>query len=116
MDVRSPAEYSGEALADRDLPRESSQREGHIPGAVNLPYEMAFNESDGTFKPVQELREMCATLGVTSDREVITYCRVGERSSLSWFVLTQVLGYENVRNYDGSWLEYSSLIGAPIER
>jgi thiosulfate/3-mercaptopyruvate sulfurtransferase len=77
---------------------------------------MAFNESDGTFKPVQEVREMCATLGVTSDREVITYCRVGERSSLSWFVLTQVLGYENVRNYDGSWLEYSSLIGAPIER
>tara|TARA_B100000315_G_scaffold120484_1_gene110382 strand:- start:912 stop:1145 length:234 start_codon:yes stop_codon:yes gene_type:complete len=77
---------------------------------------MAFDASDGTFKPVDELRSMCASIGVTGDREIITYCRVGERSSLSWFVLTQVLGYENVRNYDGSWLEYSGLIGAPIER
>ena len=116
VDVRAPAEYSGELLAPPNLPQEGSQRGGHIPSAANIPWGMAVNEADGTFKSVEELREIYGSRGITRDKEIITYCRIGERSSHSWFVLTQILGYSKVRNYDGSWTEYGSIIGAPIER
>ena len=116
VDVRAPAEYSGELLAPANLPQEGSQRGGHIPGAANISWGMAVNEADGTFKSVEELREIYGSRGIRPDREIITYCRIGERSSHSWFVLTQVLGYNKVRNYDGSWTEYGSIVGAPIER
>lgn len=115
VDVRSPREYAGEIIAPEAYPQEGAQRGGHIPGAVNIPWGQAVRE-DGTFKSVQELRDLYASRGVTADREVIAYCRIGERSSHTWFVLTELLGYGRVRNYDGSWTEYGSIVGAPIER
>ena len=116
VDVRAPAEFSGELLAPANLPQEGSQRGGHIPGAANIPWASAVNEADGTFKSVEELREIYGGKGITGDKETIAYCRIGERSSHTWFVLTQILGYSKVRNYDGSWTEYGSIVGAPIER
>jgi thiosulfate/3-mercaptopyruvate sulfurtransferase len=116
VDVRAPAEFSGELLAPPNLPQEGSQRGGHIPGAANIPWATAVNEAYGTFKSVDELQQIYGGKGITGDKEIIAYCRIGERSSHTWFVLTQVLGYENVRNYDGSWTEYGSIVGAPIEK
>jgi len=115
VDVRSPAEYSGELLAPAHLPQEGAQRGGHIPGAANIPWSQAVRE-DGTFKSADELRSLYGGKGVTPDKEVIAYCRIGERSSHTWFVLNYLLGYPNVRNYDGSWTEWGSLIGAHIEK
>ncbi len=115
VDVRSPREYSGELLAPENLPQEGAQRGGHIPGAANIPWGMAVKE-DGTFKPVEELQALYGGKGVTKDKEIIAYCRIGERSSHTWFVLKYLLGYPHVRNYDGSWTEWGSLIGAPIEK
>jgi thiosulfate/3-mercaptopyruvate sulfurtransferase len=115
VDVRSPAEYSGELLAPAHLPQEGAQRGGHIPGAANIPWSMAVRE-DGTFKPADELRTLYESKGITSEKEVIAYCRIGERSSHTWFVLHYLLGYPRVRNYDGSWTEWGSLIGVPIEK
>jgi len=115
VDVRSPKEYSGELLAPENLPQEGAQRGGHIPGAANIPWGQAVRE-DGTFTSANELKELYSAKGVTSDKAVIAYCRIGERSSHTWFVLTYLLGYPNVRNYDGSWTEWGSLIAAPIEK
>ncbi len=115
VDVRSPKEFSGELLAPENLPQEGAQRGGHIPGAVSIPWGQAVAE-DGTFKPVGDLKALYAGKGVTPEKEVIAYCRIGERSSHTWFVLKYLLGYPNVRNYDGSWTEWGSLIAAPIER
>ena len=115
VDVRSPKEYSGELLAPENLPQEGAQRGGHIPAAANIPWGQAVRE-DGTFKSADELKELYGSKGVTPDKQVIAYCRIGERSSHTWFVLQYLLGYPNVRNYDGSWTEWGSLIGAPIER
>ena len=115
VDVRSPGEFSGELLAPANLPQEGAQRGGHIPGAANVPWSSAVRE-DGTFKSAEELTSLYGGKGVTSDKDVIAYCRIGERSSHTWFVLHYLLGYENVRNYDGSWTEWGSLIGAPIEK
>ena len=115
VDVRSPGEYSGELLAPANLPQEGAQRGGHIPGAANVPWATAV-AADGTFKSAEELQAIYGGKGVTADRDVIAYCRIGERSSHTWFALHYLLGYENVRNYDGSWTEWGSLIGAPIEK
>lgn len=114
VDVRSPQEFTGEILAPPGLP-ETCQRGGHIPGASNIPWSKAVNDEDGTFKPSDELRETYREAGITEDRPVITYCRIGERSSHSWFVLKYLLGFEDVKNYDGSWTEWGNLVGAPIE-
>ena len=114
VDVRSPEEFRGELAAPAHLPQEAAQRRGHIPGAVNVPWSTAVAE-DGTFKPIDQLRELYAAKGVTGEDEVVAYCRIGERSSHTWFVLHELLGYRNVRNYDGSWTEYGSLVGVPIE-
>jgi thiosulfate/3-mercaptopyruvate sulfurtransferase len=115
VDVRSPAEFNGELLAPAALPQEGAQRAGHVPGAANIPWAAAVNE-DGTFKSADELRDLYAAKGITGDRDVIAYCRIGERSSHTWFVLHELLGFERVRNYDGSWTEYGSLVGVPIEK
>jgi thiosulfate/3-mercaptopyruvate sulfurtransferase len=115
VDVRSPKEFSGELLAPENLPQEGAQRGGHIPGAANIPWAQAVKE-DGTFKSPADLRQLYQEKGITPEQEVIAYCRIGERSSHTWFVLKYLLGYPNVRNYDGSWTEWGSLIGAPIER
>jgi thiosulfate/3-mercaptopyruvate sulfurtransferase len=115
VDVRSPGEFSGELLAPANLPQEGAQRGGHIPGAANIPWAQAVRE-DGTFKSADELRSIYEGKGVTPEKEVIAYCRIGERSSHTWFVLNYLLGYPKVRNYDGSWTEWGSLIGAPIEK
>lgn len=115
VDVRSPGEYSGELLAPANLPQEGAQRGGHIPGAANVPWATAV-AADGTFKTAEELNTIYGGKGVTSDKDVIAYCRIGERSSHTWFVLYYLLGYDKVRNYDGSWTEWGSLIGAPIEK
>ena len=115
IDVRSPKEFSGELLAPENLPQEGSQRGGHIPGALNIGWGQACNE-DGTFKNADELMSIYGGQGVTPDKEVIAYCRIGERSAHTWFVLTHLLGYKNVKNYDGSWTEWGSLVGAPIEK
>ena len=114
VDVRSPDEFSGKILAPAHLPQEQSQRPGHIPGAINVPWSRAANE-DGTFKTDEELSALYAAAGLDGDKETIAYCRIGERSSHTWFVLSELLGHENVKNYDGSWTEYGSLVGAPIE-
>ena len=114
VDVRSPEEYRGEKLAPDHLPQEQSQVPGHIAGAANIPWAKAAND-DGTFKSADELRALYEAEGITSDKEVIAYCRIGERSSHTWFALQELLGYENVKNYDGSWTEYGSLVGAPVE-
>ena len=115
VDVRAPAEYSGELLAPENLPQEGSQRGGHIPGAANIPWGTAVQE-DGTFKSADELKSIYGGKGIDSSRETIAYCRIGERSSHTWFVLTQLLGLSNVRNYDGSWTEWGSIVRAPIEK
>jgi len=115
VDVRSPGEYSGELLAPANLPQEGAQRGGHIPGAANITWASAVRE-DGTFKSADELHAIYGGKGVTPDKEVIAYCRIGERSSHTWYVLQYLLGYPKVRNYDGSWTEWGSLIGAPIEK
>ncbi|MEZ0340523.1 sulfurtransferase [Mycobacterium sp. pV006] len=114
VDVRSPDEFSGKILAPAHLPQEQSQRPGHVPGAINVPWSKAANE-DGTFKSDEELAKLYADAGLDGSKEVIAYCRIGERSSHTWFVLRELLGHENVKNYDGSWCEYGSLVGAPIE-
>lgn len=114
VDVRSPQEFTGEVIAPPGM-TETAQRGGHIPGAVNIPWSQAVNE-DGTFKSADELRALYAGKGVTPDKQVIAYCRIGERSSHTWFVLRYLLGYTDVRNYDGSWTEWGNLVGAPIER
>jgi thiosulfate/3-mercaptopyruvate sulfurtransferase len=114
VDVRSPDEFSGKILAPAHLPQEQSQRPGHIPGAINVPWSKAANE-DGTFKSDEALAKLYAEAGLDGSKETIAYCRIGERSSHTWFVLQELLGHENVKNYDGSWTEYGSLVGAPIE-
>lgn len=116
VDVRSPKEYSGELLHMPNYPQEGATRGGHIPGAVNIPWSLAANEADSTFKSAEELRQLYAGAGLSPDKEIIAYCRIGERSSHTWFVLTYLLGYENVRNYDGSWTEWGNLVNAPIEK
>ncbi len=115
VDVRSPKEFSGEITAPPEYPMEHAQRGGHIPGAQNIPWGQTLRE-DGTFKTVDELKALYEERGVTSDKHVICYCRIGERSSHSWFVLKYLLGYPSVRNYDGSWTEWGNMIGNPIER
>ena len=115
VDVRAPEEFDGTLLAPAHLPQEGSQRGGHIPGAANVPWASAVAE-DGTFKSVEELKEIYEGKGITGDGETIAYCRIGERSSHTWFVLSQILGHNKVRNYDGSWTEYGSIVGAPIEK
>ena len=114
VDVRSPEEYRGEKLAPDHLPQEQSQVPGHIAGAANIPWVKAAND-DGTFKSADELIALYEGEGITKDGEVIAYCRIGERSSHTWFALQELLGYPNVKNYDGSWTEYGSLVGAPVE-
>ena len=114
VDVRSPQEFTGEILAPPGLP-ETCQRGGHIPGAKSIPWGKACND-DGTFKSREELEALYGGQGVTSDKNVIAYCRIGERSSHTWFVLKYLLGFQNVRNYDGSWTEWGNLVGAPVER
>ena len=115
VDVRSPDEFSGALNAPPNVPQEGSQRNGHIPGAANIPWGQAVNE-DGTFKSADDLSALYGGKGVDGSRETIAYCRIGERSSHTWFVLSQLLGYDNVRNYDGSWTEWGSIVGAPIQR
>ncbi|MGD9710864.1 MAG: sulfurtransferase [Thermomicrobiales bacterium] len=115
VDVRSPQEFSGELLAPAHLPQEGAQRAGHIPGAVNIPWASAVQE-DGTFKSSDELRTIYHAVNGGSPAGVIAYCRIGERSAHTWFVLTELLGFDDVRNYDGSWTEWGSIIAAPIER
>ncbi|MDQ3940775.1 MAG: sulfurtransferase, partial [Actinomycetota bacterium] len=115
VDVRSPEEFRGELLAPPHLPQEQAQVPGHIPGASNITWSKTVNEN-GTFKSPDELRKLYEAEGITSDKEVVAYCRIGERSSHSWFVLRELLGFENVKNYDGSWTEYGSLVGVPIEK
>ncbi len=115
VDVRSPAEFTGEIIAPPGLP-ETAQRAGRIPGATNVPWLSAVNEDNGTFKSADELREVYDGKGITADRDIVVYCRIGERSSHSWFVLSELLGYDQVRNYDGSWTEWGNIIRAPIEK
>ncbi len=115
VDVRSPDEYTGKLLHMVNYPQEGAQRGGHIPTARNIPWAKAARE-DGTFKSAAELRELYSGEGVTPDKQVVAYCRIGERSAHTWFVLTQLLGYPNVRNYDGSWTEWGNLVNAPIEK
>jgi len=115
VDVRSPKEFTGEILAPPEYPTEHAQRGGHIPGAKNIPWAQAVQE-DGTFKSPEELKKLYQDKGVTPDKEVIAYCRIGERSSHTWFVLKYLLGYTSVKNYDGSWTEWGNLIRTPIEK
>lgn len=114
VDVRSPDEFSGKILAPAHLPQEQSQRPGHVPTAINVPWSKAANE-DGTFKSDADLADLYKEAGLDGEKETIAYCRIGERSSHTWFVLQELLGHKNVKNYDGSWTEYGSLVGAPIE-
>jgi thiosulfate/3-mercaptopyruvate sulfurtransferase len=115
VDVRSPEEFRGELLAPPHLPQEQAQLPGHIPGSSNITWAKAARE-DGTFKSADELKALYEAEGITGDKEVVTYCRIGERSSHSWFVLRELLGFGDVKNYDGSWTEYGSLVGVPIEK
>ncbi|GAA2018057.1 sulfurtransferase [Nakamurella flavida] len=114
VDVRSPDEFSGKLLAPAHLPQEQAQRGGHIPTALNVPWSKAANE-DGTFKSDAELAELYGSVGLDDSKDTIAYCRIGERSSHTWFVLAELLGKKNVKNYDGSWTEYGSLIGVPVK-
>lgn len=116
VDVRSPKEFTGEITAPPEYPMEHAQRGGHIPGANNIPWATAVNDTDGTFKAIDDLKKVYESKGVTPDKDVICYCRIGERSSHSWFVLKYLLGYPQVRNYDGSWTEWGNMIGNPIEK
>jgi thiosulfate/3-mercaptopyruvate sulfurtransferase len=114
VDVRSPQEFTGEILAPPGLP-ETCQRGGHIPGAKSIPWAKACNE-DGTFKNAADLKALYGAQGITGEKPVIAYCRIGERSSHTWFVLKYLLGFPKVKNYDGSWTEWGNLVGAPVER
>jgi thiosulfate/3-mercaptopyruvate sulfurtransferase len=114
VDVRSPAEFSGELAAPAHLPQEGGQVKGHVPSAKNIPWSKAAYE-DGTFKSQDELKEIYTSAGVDLAKDTIAYCRIGERSAFSWFVLHELLGVTNVKNYDGSWTEYGSLVGVPVE-
>jgi len=116
VDVRSPKEFTGEILAPPEYPTEHAQRGGHIPGAANIPWGQAINDGDGTFKSVDELKKLYEAKDITPDKEIIAYCRIGERSSHTWFVLKYLLGYPNVKNYDGSWTEWGNMIANEIER
>jgi len=116
VDVRGPKEFTGEILAPPEYPTEHAQRGGHIPGAVNIPWGQAVNDADGTFKSRPDLENLYRSKGVIPEKEVVTYCRIGERSSHSWFVLKYLLGYPAVRNYDGSWTEWGNSVRLPIER
>jgi thiosulfate/3-mercaptopyruvate sulfurtransferase len=117
VDVRSPEEYRGERLHMPDYPNEGALRGGHIPGAASIPWARAIDPGDGTFKSADELRKIYAVEhGVAPDQDVVVYCRIGERSSHTWFVLTYLLGYPHVRNYDGSWTEWGNLVGVPVEK
>jgi thiosulfate/3-mercaptopyruvate sulfurtransferase len=116
VDVRSPEEYRGERLAPDHLPNEAAQRPGHIPGAVNIPWAKAVDAESGRFLSLDALRTLYGDQGITADRDVVAYCRIGERSAHTWFVLHELLGFAHVRNYDGSWTEWGSLVGVPIER
>ena len=113
VDVRSPAEFNGEVIAPPGM-TETAQRAGHIPGAASIPWAQQVRE-DGTFKSADELTALYAAKGISGDRDIVAYCRIGERSSLSWFVLHELLGFQRVRNYDGSWTEWGSMVGVPIE-
>ncbi|HEY1248548.1 MAG TPA: rhodanese-like domain-containing protein [Nitrososphaera sp.] len=115
VDVRSLKEFNGEITAPPEYPTEHAQRGGHIPGAINIPWAQAVND-DGTFKSVEELQSLYESKGITSDKQIISYCRIGERSSHTWFVLKYLLGYSSVRNYDGSRTEWVNTIGVPIEK
>ena len=115
VDVRSPDEFAGRLLAPAHLPQEQAQRAGHIPTAINIPWSKAANE-DGTFKSDEELRALYGAAGLDDGKDTIAYCRIGERSSHTWFALHELLGHQNVKNYDGSWTEYGSLVGVPIEK
>ena len=115
VDTRSAKEYSGDLIAPEYLPQEGAQRGGHIPGALNIPWGNSV-QRDGCFKSVAELQSLYKQAGISADQDIIVYCRIGERSALTWFVLTYLLGYPKVRNYDGSWTEWGNLINAPIER
>jgi thiosulfate/3-mercaptopyruvate sulfurtransferase len=115
VDVRSPKEFTGEILAPPEYPTEHAQRGGHIPGAANIPWSQAVND-DGTFKSVDELKKLYEAKGIIPDKEIITYCRIGERSSHTWFVLKYLLGYPNVKNYDGSWTEWGNMIANQVEK
>jgi thiosulfate/3-mercaptopyruvate sulfurtransferase len=115
VDVRSEAEYRGEITAPPEYPTEGAQRGGHIPGAKNVPWGQVIKD-DGTFKTVEEIRKLYDEQEITKDKDIITYCRIGERSSHTWFVLKYLLGYPNVKNYDGSWTEWGNLIGNQIEK
>lgn len=117
VDVRSPEEYSGQRLHMEGYPNEGALRGGHIPGAVNVPWSRASNPDDGTFKHAEELRQIYINeKGIQPDQDVVAYCRIGERSSHTWFVLKYLLGFEKVRNYDGSWTEYGNLVNVPVEK
>jgi thiosulfate/3-mercaptopyruvate sulfurtransferase len=116
VDVRSPEEYRGELLAPPHLPQEQAQKPGHIPTARNIPWARAVNSETGEFLPLDRLSALYEAQGITPDREVVAYCRIGERSAHTWFVLHELLRYPRVRNYDGSWTEWGSMVGVPIER
>jgi thiosulfate/3-mercaptopyruvate sulfurtransferase len=116
VDVRSPQEYTGELLAMPNYPQEGAMRGGHIPGAVNIPWSQAVDTDTGLFKSPEALSQLYHGKGVAPENEVITYCRIGERSSHTWFVLKYLLGYPEVKNYDGSWTEWGNLVGAPIHK
>ncbi len=116
VDVRSPEEFRGELLAPAHLPQEQSQKPGHIPGAANIPWGKNVNADTGQFLSADELKALYEGEGITPDKEIVAYCRIGERSALTWLVLHELLGYDKVRNYDGSWTEWGSLVGVPIEK
>jgi thiosulfate/3-mercaptopyruvate sulfurtransferase len=115
VDVRSPEEYTGEVVAPPEFPAEHAMRGGHIPGAINISWNKVVNR-DGTFKSADDLKKLFDSVGITPNKEVITYCRIGERSSHMWFVLKYLLGYHNAKSYDGSWMEWGNVIGNPIEK
>ncbi len=116
VDVRSPEEFRGELLAPAHLPQEQAQRPGHIPGAKNIPWSKSVDQESGAFLSTADLEKLYGEQGITKDREIVAYCRIGERSAHTWFVLHELLGFEKVRNYDGSWTEWGSLVGVPIEK